>query len=139
MAASVAGLLLAFTVRCRTDAHLAAYAVVAFVIGASFRVAINRYVCTVAPILLLLGLVATKLGIEHIGRRSPWSSWSSPRDGWWSTQVARSTASAERSWRAAYRSKRAFSSFEQKIHFTRACSSINSVRTRCQLRASSNW
>ena len=40
----------------RRDAHLAAYAVTAFVIGASFRVAINRYLCTVAPILLLLGL-----------------------------------------------------------------------------------
>jgi hypothetical protein len=74
LAAGLVGLLLAFTVRYRADAHLAAYAVVAFVIGASFRVAINRYVCTVAPILLLLGLVATKLGIEYLGRRSSWSS-----------------------------------------------------------------
>ena len=40
----------------RRDVHLAAYAVAAFVIGASFRVPVNRYLATVAPILLLLAL-----------------------------------------------------------------------------------
>lgn len=46
-----------FAVRGR-DAHLIAYAVVAFVIGASFRVAINRYVCTVGPVMLLAAMAA---------------------------------------------------------------------------------
>lgn len=40
----------------RDDVHLAVYAVVAFVIGASFRVPVNRYVATVAPIMVLLAL-----------------------------------------------------------------------------------
>src|SRR5690606_31378345 len=51
---AVPGLVVAFARR--RDMHLAAYAVVAFVIGASFRVPVNRYLATVAPILLLLGL-----------------------------------------------------------------------------------
>lgn len=42
----------------RRDLHLVVYALVAFVIGASFRSALNRYVATVAPVLFLLGLVA---------------------------------------------------------------------------------
>lgn len=73
LAAGVAGLVLAATFRRRHDAHLAAYAVVAFVIGASFRVAINRYVCTVAPILLLLGLVALRTGLVRTGRTHRWA------------------------------------------------------------------
>ena len=51
---AVPGLVVAFARR--RDMHLAAYAVVAFIIGASFRVPVNRYLATVAPILLLLGL-----------------------------------------------------------------------------------
>ena len=51
---AVPGLVVAFARR--RDAHLATYAVVAFVIGASFRVPVNRYLASVAPILLLLGL-----------------------------------------------------------------------------------
>ena len=47
----------------RRDVHLAVYAVTAFMIGASFRVPVNRYLCTVAPILLLLGLsLVTRVG-----------------------------------------------------------------------------
>jgi hypothetical protein len=52
------------------DLHLTAYAVTAFVIGASFRVPVNRYLCTVAPILLLLGL-AFAARMARISRR-PW-------------------------------------------------------------------
>ena len=52
------------------DLHLLAYAAVAFMIGGSFRVAINRYVCTVAPLLLLLGLVALHTILRRIPRRS---------------------------------------------------------------------
>ncbi len=55
---ALVGIALAVTLHRRRDAHLVAYAVVAFVIGGSFRVPINRYVCTVAPLLLLLALVA---------------------------------------------------------------------------------
>ncbi|MFZ8998215.1 MAG: hypothetical protein ACO3D0_07565 [Ilumatobacteraceae bacterium] len=46
----------------RRDAHLAAYAVVALAIGGSSRVLLNRYVCTVGPVVLVLvmiGVVAT--------------------------------------------------------------------------------
>lgn len=61
------GIVLAVTRNRRRDLHLVVYALVAFVIGGSFRVAINRYVCTVAPVLLLLALVAlaTVLGQLH--------------------------------------------------------------------------
>jgi MFS family permease len=51
------------------DLHLVGYAAVAFVIGGSFRVAINRYVCTVGPILLLLGASALYAGLRTIPRR----------------------------------------------------------------------
>jgi hypothetical protein len=55
---AVAGIVLAIW-RYRTrDLHLAAYAVAAFIIGGSFRSPINRYVATVAPVLMLLALVA---------------------------------------------------------------------------------
>jgi hypothetical protein len=50
----------------RRDVHLAVYAVTAFVIGASFRVPVNRYVCTVAPVLLLLAATA----VVDVGRRA---------------------------------------------------------------------
>ena len=66
--AALAGMVMAVGPHRRRDAHLAAYAIVAFVVGASFRVAINRYVCTVAPILLLLALVAIRRGV---GGRDP--------------------------------------------------------------------
>ena len=70
--ATAVGLALAIGPHRRRDAHLAAYAIVAFVIGASFRVAINRYVCTVAPVLLLLALIASRWSVERVapdGRR----------------------------------------------------------------------
>ena len=52
------GVALALTRNRRRDLHLVAYAAVAFMIGSSFRVPINRYVCTVAPLLVLLAAVA---------------------------------------------------------------------------------
>jgi hypothetical protein len=71
--AAAIGVGLALTIHRRRDLHLVVYALVALVIGGSFRVAINRYVCTVAPIVMLLGLVtvATLLG------RVRWS-WAAP-------------------------------------------------------------
>lgn len=63
------GIALAVTRTRRRDLHLVVYALVAFVIGGSFRVAINRYVCTVAPILLLLALVALTAVLELRGLR----------------------------------------------------------------------
>jgi hypothetical protein len=59
---------LAWAMGRRHDVHLAAYAVTAFVIGASFRVPVNRYLCTVAPILLLLGLSLTTR-VARVSRR----------------------------------------------------------------------
>lgn len=53
----------------RRDAHLVAYAITAFVIGGSFRVAVSRYMCTVAPILMLLGL-AVVVRLARISRRA---------------------------------------------------------------------
>lgn len=50
------------------DLHLVAYVVVAFVIGGSFRVAINRYVVSVAPIMSLLGLVAIATLMQYARR-----------------------------------------------------------------------
>ena len=65
---AVLGIVLA-VVRYRTrDLHLAAYAIGAFVIGGSFRSPINRYVCTVAPVLMLLALVAL---YTIVGRLQP--------------------------------------------------------------------
>jgi hypothetical protein len=55
---AVIGIALALTRFRRRYLHLAVYTAAAFAIGGSFRVAINRYVSTVAPVLLLLALVA---------------------------------------------------------------------------------
>ena len=52
------GAVLAVSLYRRRDLHLVVYALAAFAIGGSFRSAINRYVATVGPVLLLLGLVA---------------------------------------------------------------------------------
>ena len=52
------GIVLAATRHRRRDLHLVAYAIAALAVGGSFRVPINRYLCTVAPVLLLLALVA---------------------------------------------------------------------------------
>ncbi|MFP5488592.1 MAG: hypothetical protein ACLGHQ_09840, partial [Acidimicrobiia bacterium] len=51
----------------RADVHLAVYALVAFVIGASFRVPVNRYLATVAPLLLLLALAL----VARLARSGP--------------------------------------------------------------------
>jgi 4-amino-4-deoxy-L-arabinose transferase-like glycosyltransferase len=67
---AIAGIVLAL-VRYRTrDLHLAAYALGAFVIGGSFRSPINRYVSTVAPVLMLLALVALYTIVGRLSR--PW-------------------------------------------------------------------
>lgn len=67
---AVVGIVLAL-VRYRTrDLHLAAYALGAFVIGGSFRSPINRYVCTVAPVLMVLALVALYTIVGRLSR--PW-------------------------------------------------------------------
>jgi hypothetical protein len=50
------------------DLHLAAYAVGAFLIGGSFRSPINRYVSTVAPVLMLLALVALFTLVRYVSR-----------------------------------------------------------------------
>jgi 4-amino-4-deoxy-L-arabinose transferase-like glycosyltransferase len=63
------GIVLALTRNRRRDLHLAAYAAVAFLIGGSFRVPINRYVSTVAPLLLLLAVVALEAILRN--RRLP--------------------------------------------------------------------
>lgn len=65
---AIVGTIAAVTIARRRDAHLAAYAGVAFVIGASFRVPVNRYVCTVAPVLLLLAMTALVCGARRVGR-----------------------------------------------------------------------
>jgi hypothetical protein len=66
---AAAGIVLAL-VRYRTrDLHLAAYALGAFVIGGSFRSPINRYVCTVAPVLMLLALVALSTIVARLTRQ----------------------------------------------------------------------
>jgi hypothetical protein len=58
-------------VRYRTrDLHLAAYALGAFMIGGSFRSPINRYVCSVAPVLMVLALVALYTVVGRLTR--PW-------------------------------------------------------------------
>ncbi|MFW2334838.1 hypothetical protein [Ilumatobacter sp.] len=66
--AAVAGIVLAIVVYRRRDLHLVAYAFGALLIGGSFRSPINRYVCSIAPILLLLGAVA----ISTAARQAPW-------------------------------------------------------------------
>ena len=55
---AVLGLVLAVSVRARRDAHLAAYAAAAFVIGASAQASLDRYFATVAPVLTLLAAAA---------------------------------------------------------------------------------
>jgi hypothetical protein len=70
LAAALAGVALAVSVHRRRDLHLVVYALVAFLIGGSFRSALNRYLATVAPVLFLLGLVA--LVSMPWQRRVPW-------------------------------------------------------------------
>lgn len=64
----LAGIVLAFVVYRRRDLHLVGYIAGALAIGGSFRSPINRYVCTVAPLLVLLGLAA----IAAAARLTPW-------------------------------------------------------------------
>lgn len=63
------GVVVALTSGRRRDVHVAAYVIVALVIGGSFRVAINRYVCTIAPLLILLGMSLTVTAIRAVHRR----------------------------------------------------------------------
>lgn len=64
----VAGIVMTFAVYRRRDLHLVGYMAGALAIGGSFRSPINRYVCTIAPLLLLFGLVA----IAAAARLTPW-------------------------------------------------------------------
>jgi Dolichyl-phosphate-mannose-protein mannosyltransferase len=66
---AVAGIVLSIVKYRVRDLHLAAYALGAFVIGGSFRSPINRYVCTVAPVLMILALVALFTIIDRLSRR----------------------------------------------------------------------
>ena len=61
------GVATAVTIHRRRDLHLVVYGLVAFAIGGSFRSAINRYMTTVGPIVLLLALVglATVIGYRR--------------------------------------------------------------------------
>lgn len=68
LTAGIAGFVLAIVVYRRRDLHLVAYAIGALLIGGSFRSPINRYVCSVAPIVLLLGASA----IYTAARMVPW-------------------------------------------------------------------
>jgi hypothetical protein len=65
----VMGIVLAVLVHRRRDLHLAAYAVGAFLIGGSFRSPINRYVATVAPILMLLALATLTMILRRVAHR----------------------------------------------------------------------
>ena len=67
-ALAAGGVVLALTVHRRRDLHLVVYALVAFLIGASFRSALNRYLATVGPLLFLLGLIAL---VTLAGHRRP--------------------------------------------------------------------
>jgi hypothetical protein len=58
LVAAAAGIVLALWIHRRRDLHLVVFGMVAFAIGGSFRSPLNRYVATVAPLLLLLGLTA---------------------------------------------------------------------------------
>jgi hypothetical protein len=51
------------------DLHLAAYALAAYCIGGSFRSPINRYVATVAPLLMIFALVATYVFLSRFVHR----------------------------------------------------------------------
>ena len=66
--AATAGVVLAIVVYRRRDLHLVAYVVGALLIGGSFRSPINRYVASIAPILLLLGAGA----VFTAARLIPW-------------------------------------------------------------------
>ncbi len=66
--AAVAGIVFAIVWFRRRDLHLVAYAVGALLIGGSFRSPINRYVCSIAPIMVLLGATA----IATAARLVPW-------------------------------------------------------------------
>lgn len=68
LTAALLGVILAIVCFRRRDLHLVAYAIGALLIGGSFRSPINRYVCTVAPIVLLLGSTA----IMTAARFVPW-------------------------------------------------------------------
>jgi hypothetical protein len=68
LTAAAAGVGLAFVLFRRRDLHLVAYSFGALLIGGSFRAPINRYVCTIAPILLLLGASA----VAALARLAPW-------------------------------------------------------------------
>jgi hypothetical protein len=63
------GIVLALTRNRQRDLHLVVYALVALMIGGSFLVTVNRYVCTVAPVLMLLALVALVELVTAIGHR----------------------------------------------------------------------
>lgn len=65
---AAAGIVLAVVVHRRRDLHLVAYVVGALLIGGSFRSPINRYVCTIAPLLLLSGVAA----VATAARLVPW-------------------------------------------------------------------
>lgn len=65
---AAAGVVLAFVVFRRRDLHVVAYAVGALLIGGSFRSPINRYVCSIAPLLVLLGASA----VVTAARLVPW-------------------------------------------------------------------
>jgi len=64
--AAIAGMLLALSLNRHRDAHLAVYALGALMIGGSFRAPGNRFVASVAPIALLLGVVALAAGIRAL-------------------------------------------------------------------------
>ena len=66
---AVTGIVLSIVKYRTRDLHLAAYAVGAFVIGGSFRSPINRYVSTVAPVLMILALTALFTIIHRLSRR----------------------------------------------------------------------
>ncbi|MEO6651563.1 MAG: hypothetical protein ABIP17_02790 [Ilumatobacteraceae bacterium] len=68
LALGAAGIVLAIVVFRRRDLHLVGYIAAALAIGGSFRSPINRYVCTIAPLLVLLGLGA----IAAAARLTPW-------------------------------------------------------------------
>jgi hypothetical protein len=51
------------------DVHLAAYALVAYCIGGSFRSPINRYVATVAPLLTIFALLAVYVFLSRFVHR----------------------------------------------------------------------
>lgn len=73
LVASLAGIALALTMNRRRDAQFVTYVVVALIIGGSFRSALNRYVASIGPLLLLLGMVAL-VGVARrlelrVGRR----------------------------------------------------------------------